>query len=1057
MRTIPAGALPYLQKQYGSEPIFIIEIAWSGNTSNRIAYSDQKIDGGNYPYPTIIDISNFDTSLKLTGSSDSQSTSITLDDTDRHLKELLDIHDIQKCPCWIYQSFKGLPYSQKFLLFRGELTSPIIWNEGERTLQFDVLNKTTDTEVAFSMEEGDFPNVPEDALGKVWPLIFGTVCNMQAVPVRSPRKGYLARGEGIHDFTIEPRICQAHFLQCKNVVIDSREVPNPEYEEPDPACTPGWYQCGERQWCYQGCGQSQCQDHWVCTGIGHGGTCVFIQCSRNDDGGSTEPPTITQDTYGPDPDCIEDRFNKICELEDLLDQQKAYEHSYITIQGGDKFPQGEQVTIDIDGAKFIGIFSGETFTILDRKHPAYDTTEHTLCHAVSTIYSGHYELVHWNSNWTQSVDGQSWYVPQMYHASETCTETPAWVSVTASGPEASQKAFDEMPTSSFCWLPAGSEVFLEGETEVLYIVSLIPGTVNSVAAYKKQVTTERELLMTVPTDLYTVYETDYDGYLVVEIGLEKPLSKIDDSWQDDIYISFTSDIGPNPIDIIDWLLTKYTTITFDPISKASVKTRLTNYPTNFWVKEKMSVLQLIQDIAYQTRCSIYIRDNVLHIIYLPEEPTSIRTLTESDIIANTFTVSLSDSSDLVTKYVAEWKSTEAGVVSTDNVDNKLILKYNVTKYGINEETVDYYTQNTFSTILKSSTFWLIRLANTWKKVEFDTPLSMLDLDLFDCITINISQLSATPIKTIITGVQYNNVENTIHFECLTPIRSGETTQYKFFWPADIDPASLFPPTVEETNAGAGYPFTITPPIGHILRGGDLVLDDETHVILSAGDQYPSDLDDILPTVVCKISDVMDIVEPEPAIEALTLARKAFQATRSNLNSIPREASSAGGGEIPDCSECGLDCNTHTNVCTWQVTVTTVIPYLTRMCDELFCQPALGGQPCTGIVKSCCYSFGSYADAVAFRQSKLDEMAAGIVMCENGGSISTSTTTGVSSPNVHYGKSMNTSMPYGGWVVSQEADLCGSQIGSSGFGVGGSLGNECTCVLATLGGGPIPCP
>ena len=235
---------------------------------------------------------------------------------------------------------------------------------------------------------------------------------------------------------------------------------------------------------------------------------------------------------------------------------------------------------------------------------------------------------------------------------------------------------------------------------------------------------------------------------------------------------------------------------------------------------------------------LYIRDNVLYIIYLSAEPTSLRTLTESDIIANTFHIKLSASNDLVTKYIATWKATEAGVVSTDNVDNKLILKYNVNKYGINEETVDYYTQNIFSTILKSATFWLIRLANTWKQVEFDTPLTMLALDLFDCVTLNMAQLSAAPIKTIITGIQYNNQENTIHFECLTPIRSGETDQYKFFWPADIDSASLFPPTAEEANAGAGYPFIVTPPIGHILRGGDVVLDDETHIILSAGDQYP---------------------------------------------------------------------------------------------------------------------------------------------------------------------------------------------------------------------------
>ncbi|MFA5344650.1 MAG: hypothetical protein WC315_00005, partial [Candidatus Omnitrophota bacterium] len=621
-----------------------------------------------------------------------------------------------------------------------------------------------------------------------------------------------------------------------------------------------------------------------------------------------------------------------------------------------------------------------------------------------------------------------------------------------------------MPTGNFCWLPAGSEVFLESdpdnpvhilaeatETEVLYIVSLIPGTVNSVAAYKKQQTTGRDLLMTVPSNLYVVYETDYIGYTVTEIGFAVPLSRVDDSWSDDIYVSFTSDVGPNPVDIIDWLLTKYTNLTFDATSKAHVKTRLTNYPNNFWVKEKLNVFQLIQDIAYQSRCALYIRDDVVFIVYLAEEPTSLRTLTESDIIANSFNIKLSDSSDLVTKYVATWKETEAGVVATDTTDNKLVLKYNVNKYGIMEDSTDYYTQNTFSTILKSATFWLIRLSNTWKQVEFDAPLTMLDLDLFDCITLEVGQLSSTPVKSIITSIQYDNDNNTIHFECLTPIRSGETEQYKFFWPADIDPASLFPPTQEEINAGAGYPFIITPPIGHILRGGDVVLDDETHVILSAGDQYPSDLDDTFPSITCKISDVMDIVEPEPEIVALELARKAFQATRSNYQPPPYGSAGAGQGK-PDCEECGLDCNSHTNVCTWQVSVTTIIPFLSRGCGQMFCQWGGGGQPCTGIVKTCCYSFGSYQDALNFRAGQLNNAAAGITRCDDGSTINTSNITSVSQPQVHYGKSMNQNPPFGGWVVSKEYDLCTSAPSAgSGFGPGNSLGSQCTCVCAHFGG------
>ena len=44
--------------------------------------------------------------------------------------------------------------------------------------------KIEDVEAGFSMEEGDFPLIPPDALGKAWPLAFGSVCDIQAVQVR---------------------------------------------------------------------------------------------------------------------------------------------------------------------------------------------------------------------------------------------------------------------------------------------------------------------------------------------------------------------------------------------------------------------------------------------------------------------------------------------------------------------------------------------------------------------------------------------------------------------------------------------------------------------------------------------------------------------------------------------------------------------------------------------------------------------------------------------------------------------------------------------------------
>ena len=223
MRTVPAQTLAALQQDLGTEPILIIGVSWSEG-SDEILYSDQRISGGAYPYPTLTQISSFDTAMLVSGSGDSQSISVILDDVDGTLKNTFNSYDIHKRPVKVYQLFRGVDLANKFLLFNGEINSPVSWDEGARTLSFTVLTRAEDADVAFSMEEGDFPQIPEDALGKVWPLVFGQVCNMETVQVRAPRKGYLTAGEGWGDFTIEPRLCQARYIQCPSVVLGSTKT-----------------------------------------------------------------------------------------------------------------------------------------------------------------------------------------------------------------------------------------------------------------------------------------------------------------------------------------------------------------------------------------------------------------------------------------------------------------------------------------------------------------------------------------------------------------------------------------------------------------------------------------------------------------------------------------------------------------------------------------------------------------------------------------------------------------------------------------------------------------
>ena len=925
MRTVPAQTLAALQQDLGTEPILIIGVSWSEG-SDEILYSDQRISGGAYPYPTLTQISSFDTAMLVSGSGDSQSISVILDDIDGTLKSIFNSYDIHKRPVKVYQLFRGVDLANKFLLFNGEINSPVVWNEGERTLSFTVLTRAEDADVAFSMEEGDFPQIPVDALGKVWPLVFGQVCNMESVQVRSPRKGYLTAGEGWSDFTLEPRICQARRIQCSSVPLGEVKtiVPAP-------------------------------------------------------DGGYN---TVSKWEYGPDPECLDDRFEVLCNLLYRKDQEEAYQHSSITVRGGDGFPQGETVTVSVDGAILRGTFTGNTFAISDREHPDYADWDHVACVAVQDHGYGITQS-NFGTAWEQTGSGTAWYHNQT--PPETLTDCDPdngiWRQAPVGGPSASWQAYDAMESAGFVWKPSGTEVFLEAEGEILYIVSLIPGTVDSVTAYKTQ-PSGRQLLMEVPASYYTVYNTNYVGYQDVEIGFTKKLSLINSDWGDTIYVSFTSDEGPNPVDTIEWLLDKYTSLTPDATTFAAVQAKLANYPCNFYVKDRRNILDLIHDIAYQSRCAVYTRDGTMYIVYLSDEPTSLRTLTASDILADTFAITLTETEDVATKHVIDWKKADAGVEASDETDLKIILKHNVDRYGISEETFDYYTQNTYDTILKSSTFWLIRTAHTWKHVEFDTPLKHLDLDIFDCITLDVAQFSANPVKVVIEEATYNPDNNNIHFKCWTPILAGTDSVYSWAWPAQQDALRRFPLVQEEADAGAGYSFEVTPPVGHVLRSGYVDTGDGSPLIMSSGDQNPSDIGDVFPTVLCEVSSTNEVEEDDPSFEALTLARanrNKISETQQAANAPPAGGGGGDGDESKERTACGQP--QHGDGCIYEVTVLYVFPTLSTSgeilggCEGGPCRDNVCGGSCTGPISSMCHTFGAAFSAQMFYQSKQAEIQA----------------------------------------------------------------------------------
>jgi hypothetical protein len=936
MRTVTANAQAYLDQDMGTEYVVILEVEWVEDGS--IFYSGQDVEGCQ---AKILQMGDLDTSMILEGSSDSQDLSVVLDDTDGSIRAIYNANDIHKRPARVYILPKGLELNDKILIFKGELVTPIEWDETQRSASFNILSKLNSNQVGFSMEEGDFPNIPDEALGKAWPLVFGQVCHLPAVKVRAPRRGYLLEGTGIHDFTLDPRICQALKLSCPSQSAGTQSV----YEQ----------------------------------------------------GPNNVWSIATGKTIVPDIQCVNRRFAEICRLRDLYDQQVAYESDTLNIYNGVSFPQDEKVTIFANNALFQGTFSGNTFTIIVRYHPDFFTFAHQTCRDVPELgYGTRTTNAMFGNGSFNFVRGYAWALSGLFRTvadsafqtwkpskkdtyfTANQSQEEAFASCDAAlttgpgmigGPVDAWSFYDAMQEASFFWAPAGTEVYMQDEAEILYIVSLLPGTVDGVAAYRTAPNGFR-YLTEVPSDFYTVYETDYQGYQVVEIGLNKSLALYDDSWSEELYVSFTSSIGPNPCDIIEWLVGKYTNLTVDAASFASVKSALTNYPKNFYLTTRPDVYKLIQDIAYQSRCSVYVRNDVVYIKYLSVEPSSERTINENDILSGSFVESLSETEDVYTTHAVTWKKAGASVQSGQELDRKIILKYNVDKYGTVEEAWNYYTDNIYELILKTSTFWLIRKANSWKKVRFKLPIKHMDLDVGDCITLDVAQFSPDQIKIVIEQITLNTEENTLDVICWTPIRSGETAPYYWAWPSAQAEVAIWP-LDGDPNGGAGYSFEVTPPVGHLLLGGSH-RDDQ--LVITTGDRNPSDVGDVLPSLTCELSDYIDFDEEDPVIIAKQIAQSAArQAMEGNIGGGGNSGGSSenkdeGGGSCGSGSGCNykVDVQWHTSEAQGSARGAGLESAPGGPCGgPCGCLDKGGCPSCYGPIWTVCHSFGTLWAARSF--------------------------------------------------------------------------------------------
>ncbi len=198
MRQISGASLAAIAQSSGLEPVIIVRVFWGGNPTS---YCDRKFESSGL-LGRLLEISGIEDVIDISSSASSVNLSVTLDDSLGDIKSIFNNTDIHLTYVQVLQWFSHIPLSDAFIIFEGQISSPIIWGEGTRTLKFDVVTKVNDIEVGFSAEEAQFPFMPNDFAGKAWPIAFGAVPGLVPLDLNASPTGMFCSGFAIVDHEV---------------------------------------------------------------------------------------------------------------------------------------------------------------------------------------------------------------------------------------------------------------------------------------------------------------------------------------------------------------------------------------------------------------------------------------------------------------------------------------------------------------------------------------------------------------------------------------------------------------------------------------------------------------------------------------------------------------------------------------------------------------------------------------------------------------------------------------------------------------------------------------
>lgn len=708
MITITSGMAAKLATDRGTEPINVVVIDWlSGGTSY---YADRAINFGAHACNGgIVEFSAINSQARADSLGETSGGTVTLDDTDGVLKTKIDEEEIEGSTVSCYHYYEGLAEADAVLLLKGKLAAEITWSEGERLLTFSIQTAGDANELGFALEDGDLPLAHESAIGKVWPLAFGTALKIPAVQVYKYTVGKLRDVFESTDSSVEVD-GGLNFPQSSLITIDIGLI----------RCT-----------------GTMVNNTFTFTSknISHGSGPITGRLPLDDD--YTNPAVFWYNG-------TTKLFGKYVYVNDPTYGYMV--NKCIQEEGSKKYfikpwrPSGTSERVQLTtGASIVEIAGAPRAS-----WTADMTIEATSVHDELgvTVYS--------------FLSTVTTYLPDTYSVSQ------------------------------------GSLVrHISGISGEKYVANAIPSTAI-LEVYGRRTLNGVPLFVPIPSSYYSASLNDSTFFNATTLTFSAALNEyFGENWENDIYVSVESSQGPNVADVIKYIIETYTSYTVDATTYASVAAIQANWPVGFAYFNKADAIRVAQEIAWQARCALLLRNGIVYIKYLSTLPTgSEPSLDEADVLEKSLSLGFTDTDDLTTRFRVDWVQDYSG-----EEDSTHTLRYenNIASYGPKtEDSLSFYIYNIEELIQLSLGFWGYRYSNSWRRLNCSLLMGQLGHEALDVVEFDMTTLSSNAINGQLETVQYDSNNMQLDLEVLLASLTGgggNPDEDEDFWLGD--PAAAY--------------------------------------------------------------------------------------------------------------------------------------------------------------------------------------------------------------------------------------------------------------------------